>query len=78
MVIYSPGSQQTRHHSDHITGRYNRRMPAVYSRVSAGMGLGPGHTPSHTQLMSIPLKDSPRVPAEVFASVAPYRLRPRQ
>lgn len=58
--------------SDFISkGRFDSMHSVVYSRISSGASLSSGHTPSRTQLLSIPSKDIPLVRAEVYATLAP-------
>lgn len=61
-MVYGPPGTESMCQDNHLKS-------AVYSRVSAGAGLSPGKTPSHTQILSIPPKDCPRVRGEVYASL---------
>lgn len=65
VVVYGPPGTESRCQND----PFNRVKSVVYSRISAGAGLSPGHTPSSTQVLSIPPKDSPRVRGEVYTPV---------
>lgn len=51
-------------------GRFDAMKSIVYSRVSSSACLSSGHTPSHTQVLSVPSKDIPRVRAEVYATLS--------
>lgn len=72
VVVYGPPGTESMCQNNQL----NRLKSTVYSRVSAGAGLSPGHTPSRTQVLSIPPKDSPRVRGEVYASAPPKLTHP--
>lgn len=78
VVVYGPpGMEPVKRHtplrlssnSEFISkGRFDTMKSVVYSRVSASVGLSSGHTPSRTQILSIPPKDTPRIMEEVYAT----------
>lgn len=68
-----PGTEPVLVDNTYFKGRYDDQESVVYSRISSGAGLSHGHTPSPSQVLSIPSKEIPRPRAEVYAT--PIRSR---
>ncbi len=65
-----PGTEPVMVNNTPFKGRYDDNESVVYSRISSssGAGLSNGHTPSPSQVLSIPSKDIPKLRAEVYAT----------